>query len=210
MIRIKICGITNLKDARAAVVAGADWLGFIFYKKSPRFVSPAVVQSIVSRLPESIKKVGVFVDESAARVRMIADACGLDVLQFHGQEASTYLKRFKGYRVMKAVRVKNAASLKRAKASTADHLLFDAFDPKAMGGTGKVFDWDLLSEINKIKKPVFISGGLSADNVTALLERIRPFGVDVSSGVEKSPGKKDVRKMKRFIKTVRQATRSSL
>lgn len=203
MIRIKICGITNLEDARAAVSAGANWLGFVFFRKSPRFVSPETAQSIASRLPKNIKKVGVFVDEASGRVRAVARACGLDVLQFHGHETPAYLKRFKGYRVMKAVRVKNTASFKRAGRSPADYLLFDAFDPRALGGTGNVFDWDLLSEIRKIKKPVFISGGLSADNVAALLARIRPFGVDVSSGVEKRPGKKDARKMRRFVAEIR-------
>jgi phosphoribosylanthranilate isomerase len=205
MIRIKICGITNLKDARAAAAAGADWLGFIFFKKSPRFILPVSAQRLISRLPQKIKKVGVFVDEPAARVRAIARACGLDILQFHGHETPAYLKRFKGYRVMKAVRVKNAASLKKARMCPADYLLFDAFDPRSLGGTGKVFDWGLLSEIKKIKKPVFISGGLSVDNVAVLLERLRPFGVDVSSGVEARPGKKDARKIRRFIKTVRPA-----
>ncbi len=209
MIRIKICGLTNLRDARAAVAAGADWLGFVFFKKSPRYITPEAARRIIARLPEKIMKVGVFVDEPAARVRAIAGACGLDILQFHGRETAAYGRRFENYPVMKAVRVKDAASLKKARQWPADYLLLDAFCPGAFGGTGKTFDWRLLPWVKKTRKPVFISGGLSADNVGALLRRIAPFGVDVSSGVEKSPGKKDARKMRAFVMTVRRNSSTS-
>ena len=200
---VKICGITNLTDAKAAVKAGADLLGFIFYCKSLRYVTPQQAKRIVSKLPRRVLKVGVFVNEAPARVRAIVASCGLDIVQFHGDESPAYVKGFTEFPIVKAVRVKDAASLKKIVAYDVDFFLFDAFSPKAKGGTGRTFDWKFLGRIAKIKTPFFISGGLTPDNVGELLERIRPFAVDVSSGVERSPGRKDVTKLRAFVNAVR-------
>ena len=199
-IRTKICGITNLADARAAVRAGADLVGFVFYAKSPRRILPEEARPIIRRIPGRVQKVGVFVNAPVAEVKSIADVCGLDVLQFHGAETAAYLRRFKGYKTIKAVRVKGAASLRRLSRYPADFFLFDAFHKKAFGGTGRTFDWVLLKRLKSLRKPFFISGGLTPDNIGELLERIRPYGVDVSSGVELRPGKKSRRLIRRFMR----------
>ena len=199
-VRAKVCGITNLADARAAVRAGADLLGFVFYAKSPRRILPEVARPIIRKVPGRVKKVGVFVNAPVAEVKSIADACGLDLLQFHGAETAAYLRRFKGYKTIKAVRVKNALSLRRLSRYPADYFLFDAFHRKAFGGTGRTFDWVLLKRLKSLRRPFFISGGLTPDNIAALLERIRPYGVDVSSGVELKPGKKSRRLIRRFMR----------
>ncbi len=199
-IRTKICGITSLADARAAVRAGADLLGFVFYAKSPRFILPQKARSIIRKIPARVKKVGVFVNASVEEVRKTARLCRLDYLQFHGSESPVLLRRFKGYKTIKAVRVKGAASLLGLSRYPADFFLFDAFHEKAFGGTGKTFDWTLLARLNKLRKPFFISGGLTPDNVGALLRRIRPYGLDVSSGVELRPGKKSARLIRRFMR----------
>lgn len=203
MTRIKICGITNLSDAVFCSSKGADFLGFVFYKKSPRYIAPAKAKQIIRQLPAGILKVGVFVNEAPAVVRKIARACGLDILQFHGDETPQYLAGFKEYRVMKAFRVKNRIEPKLLKGYKADFYLFDAFKKDVFGGTGKSFDWKFLSGLKKVNTPVFISGGLTPKNVVSLSEKMRPFCVDVSSGVESSPGKKDHKKIEKFIKVVK-------
>jgi phosphoribosylanthranilate isomerase len=200
---VKICGITNMADARVAASSGADFLGFIFTPRSPRFIAAGVAAKIIRVLPASVKKVGVFVNEAQGRVKTIASACGLDLLQFHGDEDASYIKGFKGYRVIKAVRVKDAAALKNASYFKPDYFLLDAFQKNIFGGTGRTFDWGLLDKMKGFKAPVLVSGGLTPENVGELLGRIQPFGVDVSSGVELRPGKKSVRLVKKFISVVR-------
>jgi phosphoribosylanthranilate isomerase len=200
---VKICGITNLADAQAAVKAGADFLGFIFYAKSPRYVTPQQAKRIISRLPRRVLKVGVFVNEAPARVRSAVASCGCDMVQLHGDEPPAVVRGFAEFPIIKAVRVKSAASLKDLSKYDVDFFLFDAFSSKERGGTGKVFDWKLLKRIEKLKTPYFISGGLTPGNVGEVLKKARPFGVDVSSGVERCPGRKDVRKLRAFVKAVR-------
>jgi len=202
-IRVKICGITNLCDAEAAVCAGADLLGFVFYKQSPRFIPPARAKVLLRKIPRRVKKGGVFVDVPEGLVKETAASCRLDYLQFHGQESSAYLRRFKGYKIIKAVRVKDAASLRGLHRVPADLFLFDAFHRKVFGGTGKTFDWALLGRLKKLHRPFFVSGGLTPDNVGELLGRIRPYGIDVSSGVELRPGKKSVRLIRLFMEQVK-------
>ncbi len=204
-IRTKICGITRLADARAAVAAGADLLGFVFYAKSPRHILPRKARSIILKIPARVRKVGVFVNAPVGQVRETARLCRLDYLQFHGAEPPAYLRRFRGYKTIKAVRVRGAASLRGLSRYPADFFLFDAFHAKAFGGTGKTFDWALLARLKKLRRPFFISGGLTPDNVGALLARIRPYGLDVSSGVELRPGKKSHRLIRRFMREVCQA-----
>ncbi|MFH0877171.1 MAG: phosphoribosylanthranilate isomerase [Candidatus Omnitrophota bacterium] len=203
MTKIKICGITNLKDAQTCGRLGADLLGFVFFKKSKRAISPGKAKAITAKLPKNIAKVGVFVNESPAVVKRIAWQCRLDVLQFHGDEDAAYLKEFKNFRVIKAVRVNGPEALKSLDAFGPATLLFDTFSRKSYGGTGKVFDWALLKRLKKRKKAFFVSGGLTPDNVSSLLEKIRPYGVDVSGGVEQTPGKKDHRLVKKFINNAR-------
>jgi phosphoribosylanthranilate isomerase len=205
MTKIKICGITNKADACYCARAGADYLGFVFYKKSPRCVTIEKVRAIVRALGvlrASVQLVGVFVNEKFEKVQEIARSCGLDVLQFHGDESSAFLKKFKNYSVIKAFRVKRGVPVKGLRFYNDVLFLADTFKKDVFGGTGQVFDWEGLQVFKKAKKRFIVSGGLTLKNVAVLLKQYRPFGVDVSSGVEKSPGKKDHRLVREFIKAV--------
>lgn len=200
--RVKVCGTTRLKDALLAVECGADAIGFIFYKKSPRYVSVKTAKEICSKLPPFVHRVGVFVNETADNINRIADRCGLDAVQLHGDESPAFCKKIK-HRVIKVVRVKDAASLKEMSRYAVDGFLLDTWKEDQWGGTGKVFDWELAARAKKYG-PVIIAGGLNPRNVKAAIKKVQPYGVDVSSGVEQSPGKKDPRKVKAFIKAVRE------
>lgn len=202
-VQVKICGITNLRDARAAAAAGADFLGFVFYKKSPRCITPQKARRLIARLPRGIRKVGVFVNEDKERVKAVVEACGLDLVQFHGTETPAYVNAFKGYRVIKAVRVKGRRSLESLGRYRADLFLFDTYRKGRFGGTGERFSWRLLAPLAKKRMRFIVSGGLTPENVAGLLGVLKPFAVDVSSGVEKSHGKKDHGRVEKFIKTVK-------
>ena len=201
-IKVKICGITNAPDALAAVEAGADALGFMFYDKSPRCVSPAVAAGIIRQLPAHVVKVGVFVDAAEDLVVRSIRECGLNLLQFHGDEAPEYCLQF-GLMSMKAFRIRDAESLKELPKFSTDAWLLDAWSPEARGGTGEKFNWELAVEAQKFGQPVFLAGGLTPDNVADAVRKVRPFGVDVASGVESAPGKKDHAKVRAFIAAVR-------
>jgi len=203
MTKTKICGITNLEDALCAARCGASFLGFVFYKKSPRYVMPSKVANIIKALPKKIIKVGVFVNEKPETVKKIAKECGLDILQFHGDETPEYLSQFKGFEVIKAFRVKDEISPELLKQYSCDIFLFDTFKKGMFGGTRKSFDWSLLQSLKDLNKPFIVSGGLSAENVGLLIRQVHPFGVDVSSGVEKAPGKKDHQLIEKFINAVK-------
>jgi len=206
-VRVKICGITNAADAKVAVDAGADALGFIFVRKSPRFVEPEKARALISSMPPFVQSVGVFVDQPQEEVREIADYCGLDLLQFHGQESPDYCTSF-GSRSIKAFRVKDESVIREMEPylGRVRGVLLDSWSAKAHGGTGKCFDWTIATRIVKIANfPVILAGGLSAATVTDAIRRVGPYGVDVSSGVELSPGKKDARLVKEFINKVRKA-----
>jgi len=198
MTKTKICGITNYSDAAFSVSCGADFLGFIFTKKSKRVIAPLEAKKIIARLPRRILKVGVFVNEKESRVRKIAATCGLDLLQFHGDESPGYCASFAKYRVIKSFRVKDTIDADRIQAYSVAYLLFDAFDKSAFGGTGRAFDWGLLKSY-KGARPYFVGGGLTPQNVAALIDDIHPFAVDVASGVESAPGRKDREKMAAFM-----------
>ncbi len=203
MVKIKICGITNKKDAIAAAGLVPDMIGFVFYKQSKRYVEPRIVRDIVNELPPSLVKVGVFVDLEKDKVLEIAGECSLDMLQFHGDETPGYCAGFEGsHKVMKAFRIKDRDSLKRINDYDTDFYLLDSYSSGEMGGTGQKFDWKMI-ETFEFLKPVILSGGLRPDNVYDAIERFSPYGVDVSSGVEASPGKKDVVLMKKFVESVR-------
>ena len=203
MTKIKICGITNKIDAVEAAKLGVDMLGFVFYRKSKRAVEPRTVRDIVNELPDSILKVGVFVDEDPERVAEIAQDCSLDILQFHGDETKEYCAGFKDdYKVIKAFRIKDRGSLKGINDFDVDFYMLDTYSAGSKGGSGKSFDWKLIEGF-ELLRPVILSGGLTPDNVTKAIQNVVPYGVDVSSGVEKEPGKKDLELMKRFVENVR-------
>lgn len=203
MTKVKVCGITNLEDALAALFSGADALGFVFYKKSPRYISPLKASNISRILPKKICRVGVFVDEDIKTVKKIARLCDLDMLQFHGQESNAYCRKFKGYKIIKAFTVKEGLDLTKISAYKGCGCLFDTYSKNRFGGTGKKFNWNLLRNLDKIKRPVFLSGGLTAGNVGKAVKLLKPDWVDVSSALELSPGKKDHKKIKKFIQASR-------
>jgi phosphoribosylanthranilate isomerase len=205
MVKVKICGITNLEDARCAARAGAQALGFIFYHRSPRYVSPAQAARIIRQLPPGVKKTGVFVNHSERSVRRIARLCRLELLQFHGRQGPDFCRRFKGYKVIKAFRVQGRALPKGIARYKVYAWLFDTFTEGLAGGTGKRFNWELLKGLHRCGKKVFLSGGLDAKNVRRAITEARPDWVDVSSSLEGSPGKKDPAKIKRFIRLVKGA-----
>jgi phosphoribosylanthranilate isomerase len=204
-VRVKICGITNPEDAAAAVEAGADALGFVFHRKSPRYVEPQVVKSIVTALPPFILTVGVFVNEELKVVRDLMDSCGLALAQLHGDESAGYCETL-SRPVVKAIGLKDRASLLalaeyKGRAQVRGFLL-DAFAPDTHGGTGRTTDWNVAAEIaNSVT--VILAGGLTPDSVGTAVATVKPYAVDVSSGVEASPGKKDHAKMRAFVQAAK-------
>jgi phosphoribosylanthranilate isomerase len=202
--RVKICGITNLADAQAAVAASADALGFNFYEESPRHISMKTAADISKQLPPFILRVGVFVNAPEELVTRAIGECNLSLLQFHGDELPEFCAQF-GLMSMKAFRIRDAESLKELPKYQTEAYLLDAFSPEARGGTGKKLNWDLAIEAQKFGKPIFLAGGLTPENVAEAVRKVRPFGVDVSSGVESSSGKKDHAKIRAFIAVVRKA-----
>lgn len=204
-IKVKVCGITSAEDAMAAVEAGADALGFIFYEKSPRYVAPAVAGRIIAALPPLVMPVGVFVNERLSTVRSVMDACGLGMAQLHGDENPPYCQEL-SRPAMKALRLKDRGSL----LALAEYqgrggvrgFVLDAFSDIAYGGTGQITDWNLAAEVAKSTR-VLLAGGLTPENVADAIRSVRPYGVDVSSGVESAPGKKDHAKIRAFLDAVR-------
>ncbi|MCE5301110.1 MAG: phosphoribosylanthranilate isomerase [Spirochaetia bacterium] len=203
-MRIKICGITNLKDARLAQALGANILGFVF-ADSPRKITPLQAKEIIRRIKPSVLKAGVFVNEDIAKLNDTVKKAGLNFVQLHGDESPAYIRKVRNARVIKAVKVKNRAYIKaqvKKYGKCVDALLFDTYNDRAHGGTGDVFDRRLLKGI---KKTFFLAGGLNPGNVYAAIKTVRPYAVDVSSGVESTKGKKDAVKMKQFFKMARKA-----
>ena len=204
MAKIKICGITNLDDALAAADAGADALGFVFFKKSPRYVTPEKAAAIISKLPVFITTIGVFADERPEEILKNIEETGIDVLQFHGKEPpeSCLLPR----RVIKGIRVKSLESLEPLSLykDIVSAFLLDTYAPDMLGGTGQVFNWDIAIEAKKYGQ-IILAGGLTPENISEAIRRVNPYAVDVSSGVEIEKGKKDHQKMKSFIERARSA-----
>ncbi len=198
MVKIKICGITSLDDALAAVDAGADALGFVFYGKSPRNLNPMQASAIIAKLPPFVQTVGLFVNEEAEQANWTADFCGLDLVQLHGDEEPEYCQDIRR-RVIKAFRVQSMESITPLRKYPVAGYLLDAWCPDCYGGTGKTFNWD-VAEAAREFGPVILAGGLTPDNVRQAVERVRPYAVDVSSGVESAPGKKDHGKVREFIR----------
>ena len=202
--RIKICGITRAGDAQAAVAHGADAIGLVFYRKSPRAVTVEQAQRIVAVVPPFVSVVALFVDELADEITRVLDSVQIDLVQFHGDEAPEFCRQFRRPWI-KALRVRPGLNLEEACHTYRDArgVLLDSWREGVPGGTGKVFDWQLAS--GKLPLPVVLAGGLHADNVASAIAGVRPCAVDVSGGVEQSPGIKDAEKIRRFIAAVRAA-----
>jgi phosphoribosylanthranilate isomerase len=206
--RVKICGITTAADARLAVDAGADALGFNFYGPSPRFIEPETAAHIVARLPKGVVRVGVFVDETAEKVREIAEAVDIDIVQLHGHERPFRVSQVAAFRpVIKAFRVRPGFPPGRlALYPVAAAFLLDGYRPGLQGGTGMRFDWSLAKRAARYGT-IILAGGLRPENVVEAISRVRPYAIDVCSGVESQPGKKDPAKLRDLMRQVEQMKR---
>jgi phosphoribosylanthranilate isomerase len=202
LTKIKICGITNLEDAQLAVDLGADALGFIFHPKSPRYIKVLDAANICNQLPPFVAKVGVFVDELEYEIERALDECLLTALQFHGDEPPGFCRKFAA-KSIKAIRMRDENSLRTAAEYDVDALLLDTYTESERGGTGRTFDWSLAVRAKEIGPPVILSGGLTTANVQEAIRNVRPYAVDVSSGVEREPGRKDPQKLRRFMEQVK-------
>lgn len=200
--RVKICGITNLDDARHASACGADALGFVFYPRSPRCIAPDQAQRIIAELPPMITTVGLFVNESPARIRQTVEFCGLNAVQLHGDEEPGQCC-YAPYRVIKALRLRPGMDDGTFSAYQVSALLLDAYVADQPGGTGQRCDWARAKEIAS-RHRVILAGGLNPENVTQAIRQVQPYAVDVSSGVEKTPGHKDPEKVASFIRMARE------
>lgn len=206
--RIKVCGITNIEDALSAVDLGADDLGFNFYKKSRRFITPEQAREIIRELPDSVFKVGVFVNESQERILEIVELTGLDAIQLHGDESHEFVSRLHrntNKEIIKAIRPKNYNDVCDAVDFEADAIMLDSYSPGEYGGNGKQSDWKLAHDLWGMVPCLYLAGGLSADNVANAIRKVWPFGVDACSRLESSPGKKDPKKVAAFIKAAKEA-----
>lgn len=202
MTEIKICGITNLGDASLAVECGANALGFNFYPKSPRYGAPESVQEIIAKIPDGITKVGVFVNHDALEVKKIVEYCGLDLVQLHGDESPEYCRQFPSSLLIKACSLRGEGDLRTLSSYPVRAILVDAYDPVRYGGTGKRSDWRLAVKV-KETHPLIIAGGLNVDNIREVIEIVSPHAVDINSGAESSPGRKDPEKVRKIIEIVR-------
>jgi len=203
MVRVKICGITNHRDASLAVTLGADLLGFIF-ASSPRQITPSQAREIINALPPFVHKVGVFVDEDVTEMRRIAEFCGLDFLQLHGDEPPHICSRLMPCTI-KAFRLKNESSLSsiRAYQGNVRAVLLDTYQEEVRGGTGKTFDWKLAAGVEDLNVPVILAGGLGPANIIEAVSTVKPYAVDVNSGIEESPGKKNPQLMRELMNNIR-------
>jgi len=206
MVKVKICGVTNLKDALKVQEYGADLIGFVFFRNSPRRIEARAAKNIIDNLSSDILKVGLFLDEDARVVKSTAEECGLDALQLHGNEDVAYCEHLKGkYKIIKSFKVKGEDSIKNVNVfNNVDYYLFDTYLKGMPGGTGIAFEWSVLKG-KTFKKPFFLAGGLNPGNVKKAITEVCPYCVDVASGVEKIPGKKDYKLIKEFITNAKNA-----
>jgi len=205
MTYVKICGITNLDDALAAVDAGANMLGFNFYKPSPRYITPQQARDIVEQLPSLVLKIGVFVNEELADVQSIMREAGLGALQLHGDESPKYCTAFPGWSVIKAFAVSDTFDVQAAKAYEVDAIMLDTKHNSLRGGTGQVFDWSVARQAALTFPQLYLAGGLSPENVENAIKTVRPYAVDACSALEDTPGKKNHERMRVFVNAVRRA-----
>jgi phosphoribosylanthranilate isomerase len=202
MTKVKICGITNLKDALLSVKFGADALGFNFYEKSPRYISPEKAREIIEQLPKEILKVGVFVNENLKKIIESAESAKLDAIQLHGEETPEFvieLKEKTNLEIIKAFRVSSEFKPENVMEYKADAILLDAYNPKEHGGTGETFDWEIAKKVQQISPKMYLAGGLSPENIANAIFKVRPFAVDSCSLLECKKGIKDSKKVKEFI-----------
>jgi phosphoribosylanthranilate isomerase len=203
MTKVKICGITNLEDALLSAKFGADALGFNFYEKSPRYISPENAREIIEQLPENILRVGVFVNEELEKIAEIAEIAKLVVIQLHGEETPEFAKKLKektNLEIIKAFRVSPEFKPEDVLKYETDAILLDAYNPKQHGGTGKTFDWEIAKKVQEIFPKMYLAGGITNSNVRMAFHHFHPFGIDTCSGVESSKGKKDKIQVINFIK----------
>ena len=203
MVKVKICGITNLEDAQFAIKAGCDAIGFVFFKESRRYITPRKAKEIIDCLSTKVLKVGVFVDANEKDIRWILKNCGLNMLQFHGDESPDFCDRFKDCKVIKAFRIRRKRDVRNIYRYKVSGYLFDTYIKSKPGGTGEKFDWELVRDLDDLEGEIFISGGLTDKNVQKAIEVVNPDWVDVSSSVEKTPGKKDPLKVCNFIRVAK-------
>lgn len=206
MTKVKICGITNSEDALLSAKFGADTLGFNFYSKSARYVTPETVREIVEQIPANVLKVGVFVNESLDKIVEIARVAKLDALQLHGEEAPEFaaeLKARTNLEIIKAFRVSSDFVPEDVLRYKVDAILLDAYSPKEHGGTGETFDWEIAKKVREIFPKMYLAGGLSHENIREAVERVKPFAVDSCSSLESKKGIKDLQKVKEFIFAVK-------
>lgn len=203
MTLVKICGITNMDDAAAAVAAGADLLGFNFYKPSPRYITPQHAREIVKRFPKEVLKVGVFVNEELADARTIMREAGLGAIQLHGDESPEYCSKFPGWLVIKTFAVTDTFDVHAAEAYDVDGIMLDTKHNHLRGGTGRVFDWSIARQAALTIPNLFLAGGLSPENVENAIKTVRPYAVDACSALEDTPGKKNHERMRVFVNMVR-------
>ncbi len=201
IVKVKICGITNYDDAAAALDMGADLLGFNFYPESPRFIPPEKAIEIINKLPAFIDLAGIFVNASIDQIHETKNLCQLDWVQLHGDENPQFCRELLSHnvKVMKALRVKDSSDIKKADEYFTDAILLDAFNPEKYGGTGLTFDWNIIGHIGK---RVFLAGGINPDNAADAV-KLGVYGIDVCSGIESEPGKKDHKKMKKLFDNIK-------
>lgn len=204
MIKVKICGITTLEDALVAAEAGADALGFVFYNGSSRCIRPDDAAAIIRQLPPFVQAVGLFVNEELKIIHDITSRCGLDIIQLHGEESPEFCAAIPR-RVLKAFRVRDAASLAQLRDYRTSAFLLDAWSPIAHGGTGCTFNWDIAANASKSSR-IVLAGGLNPDNVAQAVCQVSPYAVDVSSGVESAPGQKDAALVRQFVRKAKEAS----
>ena len=202
MTEIKICGITDLEDALFAVACGVEALGFIFYNRSPRHITPSDARRIITALPPEVAMVGVFVNQKPDEVQQIFDDCGLDYIQLHGDETPAYCRRFPPSLLIKAVSLTGEAELPALASYQVRAMLVDSRDAGRYGGTGRRANWALARRV-KENRPLILSGGLKAENIAAALAEVSPDAVDINSGVEIAPGRKDRDKVRRVVDIIR-------
>lgn len=202
MAKIKICGITNVQDALGAVDAGADALGFMFYAKSPRVVTVEAAKAISAALPPFVTRVGVFVNPTVIEVQQVLADQAVDIIQFHGEETPEFCRSF-GARVIKAFRVRDGSVLNDLSVFSHETWLLDSYVPGKEGGTGSQFNWEIAVKAGRLGNRIILAGGLTPGNVGEAIKAVSPYAVDVSSGVESAPGKKDGQKMRDFVAAAR-------
>ena len=200
VVKVKICGITNIEDALASIDMGADLIGFNFFPKSPRYIKPERALKIIDKLPTYVDTVGVFVNPTSEQIKDMAERGFLNWIQLHGDESPEFCDslHWLNARTIKALRVRSKEQIDLVDEYSTDAVLLDAFDPKSYGGTGKTFDWSVIGNLHK---RIFLAGGINPDNAVEAIE-LGLYGIDVCSGIESEPGKKDHEKMKRLFKNI--------